>query len=223
MLFLYFLDCKWHDNAFMRTRLALPSLIWFTLGEKICHQACHQKRKKRKSLLFILRVHEMNPVISTHQGQIWCQSVWINGINAVNKCDTSATLSRCFSQHGQTLDRVCFTSRVTADVFAPSGVGGQTLPCCLRVCFDYESIGNVGLFWESGAQRSVMLLLWPSAHQSLKKASILHCKPLVHRVYIWLYSIKWSGCMFSNFLKTLFQPPIHKDSVFSLRFVCITK
>lgn len=100
----------------------------------------------------------------------------------------------------------------------------STLPRCLRVCFDYESIGKVGLSWESGAQCSVMLLLWPSAHQSLKKslnpplqASNPPC------IYIWLYSIKWSGCMFSNFLKNLFQPPIHKDGVFSLRFVCIPK
>lgn len=94
------------------------------------------KIEKRKSVLFILRVHEMNPVISTHQGQIWCQSVWI-GINAVNKCDTSATLSHCISPwrcrafHNTAKHMITFVSPlVTADVFAPSGVGGETL-CCV--------------------------------------------------------------------------------------------
>lgn len=55
--------------------------------------------KEKKSVLFILRVHEMNPVISAHHGQIRCQSVWV-GINVVNKCDTSATLSRRISPCG---------------------------------------------------------------------------------------------------------------------------
>lgn len=31
--------------------------------------------KKEKNVLFILRVHELNPVISTHQGQILRQSI----------------------------------------------------------------------------------------------------------------------------------------------------
>lgn len=161
------------------------------LGKRIVTRPV-TKKEKRKSILFILRVHEMNPVISTHQGQIWCQSVWV-GINAVNKCDTSATLSHCispvalphFSQHGYTLDRVCFTSRVTTDVFASSGVGETLCRVSSESALTMNQLGIWGYFGRV-ALNALSCFCWPSAHQSLKKASILHCKPLIHRVYIYM-------------------------------------
>lgn len=223
MLLSYFLDCKRHDSAFMLTLPTLSSPLSFDspLGKRfVTRPVTQKKKKKKKNVLFILRVHELNPVISTHQGQIWRQSIRV-GINAANKRHTSAVLSRCISLAALSARQkhlIALVSRLVSPQtwFALRGSRKEEEHCveCRWVCFDYELIGNVGLvsdlFWESD-QRSTLCRAFALTQCSsvIKKASILHCKPLILCVciyiYIWLYSIKWSGCMFNNFLKNFFS------------------